>query len=386
MRLTSLASRRTALGAAATLSLAAVGIAMAPIASATAAAITLSASSGPSGGTNGLTASTSTNVFYSGLGVEFQYKATSSTTCSSTYAAAVVPASGVGIVVVSSPQILSAKKVAFKVPTTVTLTPAGSAASASWLVCAYAGSVAASSALTASAAYTVAAAPTVSAISPASGPALGGGTVTLTGTNFVSGTTAKIGSQALTGVTIVSSTTITATVPAQAAATGLAVTVTNTGGTATLSSAYSYTNGIIGSPQTTTTNTAATDVDVQGVGFSSLTFSTTTGSTPDDAHAHVYLVDGAYDPTDNGSAAKTLGELGECLNVLVISDTELICTVNTADSDGAGSNGAVIPNGTYTLTVVNDGGVDVQAGGASADANYSASIVSSGSTFTVAPY
>lgn len=384
MRLTALASRKTALGAAATLSLAVAvaGIALAPAANAAAAAIVLSATSGPSGGLNGLTATTATNVFYSGLAVEFQYKATTSTTCAATYAAAVVPATGVGIVAVSSPKILSAKKLAFTVPSTVSLTPAGSATTANWLVCAYSGSVATTSPLTASAAYTIAAAPTVTAISPASGPALGGGTVTLTGTNFVTGTTAKIGSMALTGVVVAAGgLTLTGVAPAQAAATDLTVSVTNTGGTATLASAYDYTNGIVASPNTTTTNTASTDIDVQGVGFTGITFSATTGSTPDSANGHVYLVDGAYDPTDS-STVKTLAQLGECLNVLVISDTELICTVNTADSDGAGSAGAVIANGTYTLTVVNDGSV----GAETSNAAYSQSIVSSGSTFTVAPY
>jgi IPT/TIG domain len=384
MRLTSLASRRSALGAAATLALGlvAAGIAVAPSASAAAATVTLSAASGPSGGTNGLTATAAANVFFAGLAAEFQYKATNTTTCAATYQAGVAPAAGVGIVTVTSPKILSAKKIAFNVPV-INLVPAGgSATSANWLLCVYSGSVATTSPLTASAAYTVAAAPSVSTITPSSGPAMGGGTVTISGGAFTAGTTVKIGSQALTGVTVVNATTITGVVPAQAAATGLAVSVTNTGGTATLASAYDYTNGIVISPNTATTNTAATDIDIQGVGFSGITFSATTGSSPTDTHGHVFLVDGDYDPTDDGAGNKTKAELGECLNVMVISDVELICTVNTADSDGAGAAGVVVGNGTYTLTVVNDGSVDAQT----TNTKYSHSIVSSGSTFTVAPY
>jgi IPT/TIG domain len=389
MRITSLSRRRkafAALGVAAVA--AAAAVAVAPNASAASAALTLSATSGPSGGGNALTATTATNVFATGTNVEFQYKATSSTTCSAAYSTPVTPATGVGIVAITSSnvKVLSAKKIAFTVPAGVTLTPAGSASTASWLVCVYPGTNTTTSLLAANAAYTVGAAPTVTAISPAGGPALGGGTITITGTNFTSTTTAKIGSVPLTGVTVTGTTSLTGTVPAQAAG-AMNVSVSNTGGTsapaASNASQYTYSNGIVVSPNTAPTNTAATDVDIQGVGFSSLTFTTTTGTTPDDNKAHVYLVDGDY---DGSGSTKAKGELGECLNVLVISDGELICTVNTADSDGAGSAGAVIPNGTYTLTVVSNGQADIGTGGANEDLTFTKSIVSSGSTFTVAPY
>ncbi len=376
MRFTSLASRRTAT-AAATLSLAAAGIAgvaLAPAASAAAATLSLSAVSGPSGGTNTITATATANTFLSGTGVLFVYKTTTSTACPTTYGSP----SGTLVPATSAIHVLTAKKLAVTVPAGVALSaaPAG-ATSAAFLLCTYTGT-GTSAAVTGTAPYTVAAAPTVSSVSPVTGASLGGGTITLTGTNFTSTTTAMIGSAPLTGITFIDSTHISGTVPAQAAGAAMSVTATSVGGSGSLPTAYTYSNGIEISPATAPTATAATDVDVQGVGFSSLTFSNTTGATPNHASGHVFLTAGAYDPTDN-SGAKTKGQTGECLNVLPISDTELICTVNTLHADGA--SGSAIPNGTYTLAVVSSGAVAAQA-----VTGYSQSIISSGSTFTVAPY
>jgi hypothetical protein len=395
MKLKTLGSRRAVIGTLATVGLAAAasGLGIGP-ASAAAVAGTLSASSGPSAGGNTLTMTTTTAKFFTGLAIEFQFKATATTTCSAAYATPVAVSATAGIVAVSSPKILSSTKVALTVPSTVALQ--GSATSANWLVCVYPGTNTTTSLLSASAAYTIAAKPTLassSTIVPASGPALGGGSVTITGTNFITGMTAKIGSAALTGLTVVSATTATATVPPQAAGSAMSLTVTTTGGTATKAAAYTYTNGIIVTPNTTPTATAATDLDILGVGFSSLDFAgavsgtsglKTDGTAPSDAGAHVYIVAGAYDPTDN-SSAKTVAEAGECVNVLVVSDTELICTLNTADKYNQSGDPA-IDDGTYTITVASNGGVDVQTGGANEVAGYSQSIISSGSTFTVAPY
>jgi hypothetical protein len=383
-----------AVAATATLSLvaaSAAGIALAPMASASAAAVTLSSTSGPSGGLNALTATTASNTFLAGLNAEFQYKATTTSACSPFYSTPTTVAVGAGIVAVATPKILSAKKLAFTVPSTVTLVPVASSTAVNWLLCVYPGTNTTTSAVTAAATYTVAAAPTIALTSatipgivPSSGPALGGGSVTITGTGFTgtttaSTTTAKIGSVSLTGVNWINATTLTATVPPQAAAAGLSVSVTNTGGTATLAAAYTYSNGIIVSPNTTT-STVATDVDIQGVGFSSLSLIHTTGSTIDDATSHVYITDGAYDPT---GVTKADSEVGECTNVLVISDNELICTVNPAIPDGAGATMTALTNGTFTLQTVSDGTPGTHAVGT---AGYAASILSSGSTFTVAPF
>jgi hypothetical protein len=386
MRITSLSTRRKAVAA---LSVAAVvgfaGVATAPMASAASVAATLSAVSGPSGGLNALTATTATNAFTSGFNAGFYVKTTATTACAPAY---VAPGTNLNT---TSPKLLSAKKIALTVPSGVILavtTPVST--STAYLLCVYPGTNATTSLLQSSATYTVASAPTVTGISTsggtpattASGPALGGGTLTITGTGFTgtataSTTTAKIGSVALTGVTWVSATTLTGVIPPQAAAAGLAVSVTNTGGTASLASAFSYTNGINVSPATTTSS-AAVDVDIQGVGFSSLTLTHTTGATIDDATAHVYITNGDYDAT---GGTKAHSEVGECLNVLVISDNELICTIDPTHPDGTTT--APLGNGTYTITTVSDGTPGTHVVGT---AGYQESILTSGSTFTVAPY
>jgi F0F1-type ATP synthase membrane subunit c/vacuolar-type H+-ATPase subunit K len=388
MKLTTRRSRRTAIGAIAAVGLAALatGIGVGP-ASAAAVAGTLSASSGPSAGGNTLTMTTTVAKFFTGTLVSFQYKTLTTTTCTAAYSAAVAVTASAGVVL-ATPKILSSTKIAITVPSTVALQ--GSATSANWLVCVYPGSNTTTSLLSANAAYSIAAKPTlaVSPIAPASGPALGGGSVTVTGTNFITGLTAKIGSVALTGVTVVSGTTFTATVPPQAAGSAMSLSVTTTGGTATKAAAYTYTNGIIVTPNTTPTSTAATDLDIAGVGFSGLDFAgavsgntyKTDGTAPDDAGAHVYIVQGDYDPADN-SSAKTLAQAGECVNVLVVSDIELICTLNTLHNNNQGSDSA-IGNGVYSIVVVNDGQIDADTD----NVDYSESIISSGSTFTVAPY
>jgi hypothetical protein len=94
----------------------------------------------------------------------------------------------------------------------------------------------------------------------------------------------------------------------------------------------------------------------------------------------VYITDGLYSPT---GVSKAVPELGECLNVLVIGDNELICTVNPVTPDGAGATLTSLTNGLFSLQIVSDGTPGTHVVGTS---GYSASILSSGSAFTVAPY
>jgi hypothetical protein len=405
--------RRTTFGAVAALTLAAAaaGVMVAPAANAAAVAGTLSATSGPSGGTNTVTMTTATSKFLSGSTfVQFQTKATATSACSANFGTAAAVTATAGVVNVNAPgvaasasggatKILSATKLAITIPNTIAL-PSGSTTLA-FNVCVYNGNTTASTSTTANivivnGAYTIASAPAIVSISPNGGPALGGGTVTVTGSGFVAGMSANLSGAALTSVTLVDATHFTAVVPAHSSG-ALNLSVTTPGGTKNKTAGgafvtYTYSNGIVVTPNTTPTSTASTDLDINGVGFSSLDLSTTDGTHPSDTHGHVYIVAGTYDPTDN-SGAKTLGDTGECVNVAVISDTELICTLNTLHAYNQSGDSA-IANGTYTVTVVNDGQPDVQAGtGGGADgANYDStdpfnpSVISSGSTFTVASY
>ena len=406
-RLTSTAFGRGTLRATAVLTLAAGSVGVVGITSASAAsqAATLSAASGKSGGGNTITATVPTAAFNAGnTFTEFQVGATATTKCTAGWQAAAAVTATSGVVDSSGAsyqRILSGNKLVITVPSGVALPVANPPTSLTFNLCVYSSQSAPSgttSNVLAETKYTIAAQPTFSngvnpnppAIKPAAGPALGGNTVQINGTGFVGSTaqpvTATLGGVALKIVSVnTAGTLITATVPARAAASGVSLVVNTLGGSVTKTSAYDFTNGIIVSPNTTPTATAATDLDIQGAGFSTMTWTTTDGTTPDDTNAHVYAVSGAYDPSGAGSKAK--GETGECVNVLVISDTELICTLNTLHAYNQNADSA-IGDGAYTITVVNDGRNDVQTAGTNYDSTdpFTSTIITSGSTFTVAPY
>lgn len=83
-------------------------------------------------------------------------------------------------------------------------------------------------------------APVLLSIAPTSGPTAGGTVVTLTGADFVSGASVSFGAFPAAAVTFNSATTLTATAPAQSAAT-VGVTVTNPDAqVSTLPAAYTY--------------------------------------------------------------------------------------------------------------------------------------------------
>ena len=77
--------------------------------------------------------------------------------------------------------------------------------------------------------FTYVAVPTVSGVSPNTGSTAGGTSVTITGTGFISGATVAFGSTAASSVTIISATQITATSPAESAATVNVTVVTPNG-------------------------------------------------------------------------------------------------------------------------------------------------------------
>jgi hypothetical protein len=294
--------------------------------------------------------------------------------------------------------------------TKVLVTVGNLTTSGTWLICTYSAATTASGFNTATVlgrgVYIVASAPTVTAVSPSSGPSLGGQTITVTGTNFPTTTgallTATVGGLPLTNIANVTATSFTATTPAHAAGATNVIVTTNGGASATGSgNAFTYQNGIVISPSAVTTG-ASVDIDVQGVGFSGLSFAPggvdfTDGSHLDlSANAHVFLVTGAY----SGVVAahkKTNGPVNECTGVIVISDNELICTINTLKSisDDHTSSAdltaetldttAATADGTYTLTVVNSDALYANSGAQTTGLTYK-SVVSSGATFTVAPF
>ncbi|MET3995868.1 hypothetical protein ABID65_007540 [Bradyrhizobium sp. S3.9.2] len=147
-------------------------------------------------------------------------------------------------------------------------------------------------------AFTYYAAPTVTSVAPNVGGTAGGTGITITGTNFTGATSVVVGGTAV-AFTLVNSTTITANTPAHAAGAG-DVSVTNPGGTGTLTNAFTFyaaptvtsvspnSGTAAGGTAITITGTnftGATSVAIGGtaVAFTLVNSTTITASTP--AHA-----------------------------------------------------------------------------------------------------
>lgn len=378
--------------------------------------MTLSSTTGPSGGDNTILGTVaSANTFPAGTTptVQFQYIGTGASTCSAApqdvtpiAASGAVTTAGVQTVDPSSVRRLGTTKIAFRVPSTAypaldqdgnpsAVNPTGlilvsPQTSSRWNLCVYNGSSTVSSTLLASATYTLAVKPTITSILPAGSPSGGGRSITVNGTGFTAGgasITAAIGGTPLTGIRVTAAgDSFTATTGPHAAGTGLALTVTTAGGSVSSLDPdndgnltgtpipFTYTNGITITPNTASAGSVV-GVDVGGAGFAQLTFAS--GDAPTSVHAHVFLVKDAYLPGSNRGVA-------ECGDVVVIDDSELICTLDlSADqlspADSSTVAGTPIADGAYILTVVANG--DPGAGGGA-----NPTIVSSGATFTVGPY
>ncbi len=376
----------TAVGTATTATFAAVTV--------TQQSITLSSGTGPVTGTNTLTlslAGTASPKFSNGfVGVQFQ-----STTAllAATANCSTNPAT-TAQVTAAAVKYIGTTKVAVAVPDLTAITSTSSYV----LACAY-NLAAASSVIPGTATvigkanYIVATAPTIAStgsVVPATGPAVGAQLVTITGTGFpttIAAATplaATLDGLPLTGIVPISSSSFTAITPAHpASSTAVTLTVTTNGGTVAKTGVFTYKNGLSVSPNTVPTGVSV-DVDVQGTGFNNLTFSATDGSTQNSANAHVYLVAGVYSASGfaAGTTDKTLDQSSECVNVAVISDTELICTVDASHKTAIASHvysypATNLPNGAYTVTIVNDG---------AATAPTYQTVLSSGATFTVADF
>jgi IPT/TIG domain len=337
--------------------------------------VTLSPPVGPTGGGNTITA-TSPVAFLAGItpGAEFTRD-----NCPAHYATS--PATGVFNAATITK--ISSYKVAVLVPGGVALDTNTSEATAAYNLCLYSGNGNSDVLVAAPGTYTVApilSISNVTPVSPAGGPAQGGSVVTINGGGFPTAPdaliTASIGGAPLEHIQVApngNSLTGTTTAHAPGAA---SVSVTTAAGTKTTTTTpFTYSYGIQIAPKTAA-NTDTVFLDVNGVGFAGMTFGTvghTTGT-------HVFLVNDRYDPT--GTTNWTNAPVDECTSVLPISDTELICTLDLSKtSTTAGPLTATpVADGTYTVEIVPDAtpGATLAAG--------SYSIISSGSTFTVAPY
>ncbi|MEV6493282.1 IPT/TIG domain-containing protein [Actinoplanes sp. NPDC051633] len=365
--------------------------------------MTLSATTGPAQGGNTLIGKTATAVFTATAppAVEF----TVGTSCPATYSNVVTVTATAGVVKAVTVKKLSSTQISILVPAGVDL-PANTS-TLKYNVCAYSGTSVASAAgvtpvvvgspLIANATYTIATKPILanSPISPATGPALGGTPVTITGNGTykfpTTGVTATLGGEPLTGISVASDQlSFTGITPAHAAATGQTLSVTTSGGTVTKASAFAFTNGINVTPNTSAGG-GNVDILVEGAGIGDAFTAYSAGLSTTDT-AHIYLVQGSYDPEDDGNGDKTVAPIADASAITYIGPNQVLATFNLANSlDGSGvANNPVDPveDGAYTVTWVSNGDVDVQSGGTNEDPDkpYVKSIVTSGSTFTVADY
>ncbi|MFF5294466.1 IPT/TIG domain-containing protein [Paractinoplanes globisporus] len=190
-------------------------------------------------------------------------------------------------------------------------------------VCIYTGA-AAGATLVGSGAYTASVVANPTAIMPAAGPASGGNMVTVVGTDFPTDPgriTATLGGAPLTNIQPISDKAFTATVPAHAVEENVPLVVSTIAGTKALPGAYSYRNPIKVSPNTAPSTSPSVDVSVVGQGFMSINFGATGTA------GRVFLVNGVYNGADAGGGVRANGPVAECMNVLPISDEELICTL-----------------------------------------------------------
>lgn len=114
-------------------------------------------------------------------------------------------------------------------------------------------------------------APTLTAVTPSSGTLLGGTLITLTGTHFIPDSTVSVGGIAAQNVNVINATTLNARVPAYLSGPLLKdVAISNDGGTANLSAAFSYTlvapSATSASPHTGPVS-GGTTLTISGLGF-----------------------------------------------------------------------------------------------------------------------
>jgi hypothetical protein len=282
--------------------------------------VALSTSSGSSTGGNVVSITAGAPIFTSGSTAVML----STATCASTYQTAAA-----GKVDVPNVRFISKNKLAATMPSLSAHAPGPTPLYA----CVYTGTNNGVSTLVAAAygTYTVGSVPTIASVSPATGPAQGGTRITVTGTLFPTGPgelTATLAGEPLIDVQVANATTFTATTPPHAPGGPFAIAVTTVLGTQSTSGLFTYTNGIVVAPNTApNTSMAPTDVDINGVGFSALKFSPTYST--NSSNAHVYLVRGVYNAgtATAATSVKPNPQVSECIDVLVVSDTNLICSL-----------------------------------------------------------
>jgi hypothetical protein len=320
--------------------------------------ILLSQNSGPTNGGNGITLDSVDTSLFGGItpGIVFVQAAdcTGQAHYTTTGSGTVFP------VTAANTRKLSDSRLALTVPASIT--------NGNWQACIYDQNTDGNGTLIAASPYRVAAASIPLSVSPAAGPTTGNTKITVYGTDFPlpadTGTiTATLGGVPLTDVTKKTATSFTAVTPPHSADPAATLVVTTDTGTKALQNAFAYQNALTLRPSTAPNTTPAVDVEVGGAGFLGYNF----------ASAAIYLVAGTYNPASNTAGQKANGPVTNCGNVLVISDSSVICTLTLnrrLDTTGStfntwsyqnitGTGGTTGPTG---VTTVGSKVVDINAG------------------------
>lgn len=322
--------------------------------------LTSNATRGPSGGTNSIvltTTATTTGTFVQdAVTVQFQYAGMgTASTCSPIYQAdaPVAAVAGVGDVppdqvagaqtaLAAGVRVLAPDRLAVTVPVGVALDTSPAQITAKYHICAYSGVNTSTSTLIGATdsgtPYTIGTAATITGVTPTAGSAQGGTRVTVYGADFpadLADADVLIGGVPVADVVVAADgKSFTATAEPHSVGGPFAISVMTAGGLTTRAGLFTYSNGITVAPNTApTSRVTGLNVSVHGVDLDTLAFSATTGTTPNSANPHVYLVDGVYDQT--GTNIKANHQVAECLNALVVAPDELICTLFPA---GNGTN------------------------------------------------
>jgi hypothetical protein len=310
--------------------------------------LNLSQNAGPYGGGNGLNL-TSTTAFLAGVdapGVSF-----SNTACTAKYESTTTANTMVNAVTANIRKVNN-NRLAVTVPSLRSTAPASLA---TWNVCVYSGEVdnsdsSGGSDLVISGAYGVTTVPTSAGISPRAGSALGNQRIVVSGTNFPTAAgsiSATLGGTPLRDINPLTSTAFEAITPAHTPANNVALVVNTVAGSNTLSNAYSYTAALQAIPNTAPSNRTV-DVIVNGIGFESANFNA--GGLV--AGAHFYLVDGTYVSSEGtaSSGNRANPPVADCTNVLVLGDSEAICTLNLKERLDAAGTAVLDPANPHATT------------------------------------
>ncbi|MEU4622155.1 IPT/TIG domain-containing protein [Actinoplanes sp. NPDC023801] len=314
--------------------------------SVTLGAVTQSSTVGPELATVTLTGAT---AFLTGIEPVAEVVAPATTT-TATPCPALYTTVDPGVIEAADVRKISNAKVAVTMPAVVDV------GDGPYSICLYSSTSTTTGRLLAAGTYTAAAVPTLTIVSPSSGTPLGGVTMTVKGTNLPTtpgSITATLGGSPLT-VTPVNETTFTAVTPPNSLG-SKALNITTASGTATLSGAFTYVNSLAVIPNTAPNTTIAQDINVLGTGFLEYNFNDAANT-----DAHVYLVHGRW----NGAAHVTTGNranvnaVADCTDVLVVSDTELVCSLDLAHALTAAGTETTNANGARTvveaITLVDD--------------------------------